>query len=113
MATEQLPASQYEVGGQETVSGWVVTENGWSFEEDSEAHQDAAGQHKCDITYSRRKVLSLSLKAENGTTVDTFDEGGTYTHDAVAYKIRSVNRRNTRGPVEVDLELISQVDLLA
>lgn len=113
MATEQIPATQFQVGGQQVVTGWVVVSSVFGFEEDAEDKQTTAGQFKSKLTYSRRRTLQLTLEAENATTVTTWDTGGSYTHDAVLYIIRNVQRMNTRGPVQVTLDLISSVDQLA
>ena len=113
MATAQLPATKYTIGGQVTVSGWQVISSAWGIEEDAETKYNAAGQFEAEVVYSRRKTLNLTMEADHGTTVTAYDTGGSITISEVVYEIRSVQRTNTRGPVQVTLDLISTVDLLA
>jgi len=113
MATEQLPAAQYEIAGQPTVSGYEVIDAQYGFEEDTEDKMDAAGQFKSKITYSRRKTLQLELEAENGSTPETtYQDGGSVTIDTVDYIIRSATIGRTRGVATVSLDLIAQSDEL-
>ena len=118
---EQLPSAVYVCGGQPTITGWVLTPASYSFEEDSEVKQNAKGRFNAKITYSRRPTLSVTLEAEDGTTLTTFETGGevasgVFTNgagDATAWKIRSASRTKTRGAVSVTLDLIALTDLLA
>jgi hypothetical protein len=116
MAQEQLPAAQYTVGGQETVADHVVISQTDGFEEDGEAKKTAAGQHKCDLTYSRRATRSLVLELAFGADPTTYMEGGgldaSYVPGGEVWEIRSVSRVNTRGPVQLNLELVSLTDTI-
>ena len=119
MATEQLPASQYVIAGQLTLTGYVIPQNAYGIEEDSEIKYDANGRFKCKITYSRRSTLSVSMEVKTGTP--TYQAGGEIASGvfadgagtATAWKIRSATLTKTRGPQMVELDLIAQVDLLA
>ncbi|HAX91571.1 MAG TPA: hypothetical protein DCY07_05095 [Rhodospirillaceae bacterium] len=119
--TEQLPATQYKVGGQPTLAGWQVISATHGLEEDSENKQTASGRFKCKITYSRRPTLQVVLEANSGTTTTTYQTGGEIASgvfaagngSATAWKIRSARKVNTRGPEQVELDLIAQTDLLA
>ena len=121
MATEQLPASTFVIGGQPTLSGWVLPTAQYGFEEDAENKQTGAGRFLCKITYSRRPTLSVTIEAEHGTTLTTYESGGTVASgvfadgagNATAWKIRSANRTKARGVTQVQLDLIAQTDLLA
>ena len=121
MATEQLPATTFTVGGQPTLSGWQVVSATYGIEEDSETKQTASGRFLCKLTYSRRATLQVILEADSGTTTTTYQTGGEIASGvfadqagtATAWKIRSASKANTRGPVQVTLDLISQTDLLA
>lgn len=118
MAQEQLPAAQFTVGGQTAIAGFVVGQEVDGFEEDSEAKQTATGAHKCDITYSRRKTKSLTLELAAGVDSATLNtlymEGGgldeTFLAVGEVWEIRSAQRVNTRGPVQINLELVSLTD---
>lgn len=114
MAAEQLPiANAYTVGGQSTVAKHVVVTESDGFIEDGESKKNAAGQHHCDITYSRRKTKSLTLELADGATVTDYCIGGHVDASFVAngtpaaWEIASVQRVMTRGPVQLNLELIS------
>ncbi len=118
MAQEQLPAEQYAVGGQTEIANYVVISEVDGFEEDTEAKQTAAGQHKCDITYSRRATKSLTLELLAAADATDYVSGGgldaTYGTDGdKVWEIRSVQRVNTRGPIQLQLELVSLVDTIA
>lgn len=113
MAAEQLPsAAAYAVGGQSAVANHVVGQEVDGFIEDGESKQLASGQHACDIVYSRRKTKSLTLELGNGATATDYMAGGhvdaTFAPGGTAaWEIASVQRVNTRGPVQLNLELIS------
>lgn len=113
MAAEQLPiANAYTIGGQSTVANHVVGQEVDGFVEDGEEKKNAAGQHQCDITYSRRKTKSLTLELGSGATVTDYCKGGHVDASFVAggtaaWEITSVQRVNTRGPVQLNLELVS------
>lgn len=119
MATEQLPATQYVIGGQPTLTGYVLPSAQYGIQEDAENKQDANGRHKCKIAYSRRATLSVTLEVTSGTP--TYQNGGEIASgvfadgagNATAWKIRSATLTKTRGPKVVELDLISQTDLLA
>ena len=121
MATTQLPTGQYKVGGQPTLSGWQVITGTYGLEEDSETKYDSNGRFKCKIVYGRRSTLQITMEAISGTTTTTYDNGGQIASgvfadgagNATAWKIRSSSRINTRGPVQVTLDLVAQTDLLA
>lgn len=121
MATEQLPASQFVVGGQPTLTGWTLPQAQYGFEEDSENKTTAAGRFLTKITYSRRATLNVTIEAESGTTLTTYEAGGAIASgvftdgagNATAWKIRSANRTKTRGVTQIELDLIAQTDLLA
>lgn len=113
MAAEQLPsAAGYAVGGQSAVAGYVVGQEVDGFIEEGESKQTPAGAHACDITYSRRKTKSLTLELAHGTDLTDYMQGGhvdaTFAPGGTAaWEIRSVTRVNTRGPVQLNLELVS------
>lgn len=121
MATEQLPASQFIVGGQPTLSGWQLPQSSYGIVEDTETKTTAAGAFKCDITYSRRQTLKVTLEALAGATLTTYTKGGTVASGvfadsagtACAWKIRDVQLAQSRGVTTVELDLIGLVDLLA
>ena len=124
MAQEQLPASQYAVGGQVTASKYQVLSSTYGFEEDTESKSNAAGQHKCDITYSRRQTLNVTLELEDDAVPTLWATGGSIANNATiafpladgstasAWEIRSVSRVHTRGPTQITLDLISTTDLI-
>lgn len=113
MSAEQLPVENaYTVGGQSTVENHVVGQEVDGFIEVGESKQNAAGQHQCDITYSRRKTKSLTLQLGSSATVTDYCEGGhvdsSFAFGGVAaWEITGVQRVQTRGPVQLNLELIS------
>jgi len=113
MAAEQLPsAAAYTLGGQSTVANTVVGQEVDGFMEEGEAKQTAAGQHACDITYSRRKTKSLTLELGNGADPTDYAVGGylDYSFSAggtAAWEITSCRVTKTRGPVQVSLDLVS------
>ena len=121
MATQQLPVDVYVIGGQPTLTGWQLPQAQYGFEEDAEQKTTAAGRFSAKITYSRRSTLNVTIEAESGTTTTTYQTGGGILSgvfadgagNATAWKIRSATKTNTRGPVQVVLDLISQTDLLA
>jgi len=124
MATEQLPASQYTVGGQVAAAKYQVISSSYGFEEDTESKKNGTGQHRCDITYSRRQTLSITVELEDDASDSLWVTGGSIASDATiafpladgstasAWEIRSVQRVNTRGPVQIQLELVSTTDLI-
>lgn len=113
MAAEQLPSTAgLTPGGQSAVANHVVGTEVDGFVEEGESIQTAAGQHLADLTYSRRKTKAFTLELGNGADATLYMEGGsvdaTYAPGGTAaWKIRSVQRINTRGPVQLSLELIS------
>ncbi len=121
MATEQLPTAVYAIGGQPTVSGWVLPQAQYGFEEDSEVKTNSNGRFNAKIAYSRRPTLQVTLEAEHGTTLTTYQTGGAIAGgvfadgggNATAWKIRNATLTKTRGPAQVELDLIAQTDLLA
>lgn len=121
MATTQLPTGQLQVGGQPALTGWNIISGTYGIEEDAETKYDAAGRFKCKIVYGRRATLQVTMEAQSGTTTTTYDTGGGILSgvfadgagNATAWKIRNSTRTNTRGPVQVTLDLIAQTDLLA
>jgi hypothetical protein len=118
MAAEQLPADQYKIGGQPTITGYEVIQATEGFEEDAEDKAKGSGQHKAKITYSRRKTLQLELEAlaagapesyvAGGGLSATFDPAGT----PKVWKVRSATYGLTRGVQTVSLDLISLIDEL-
>jgi len=116
---EQLPSTVYAVGGQLTLSGWVLPENQYGFDEDGETKTKANGSFNADITYSRRQTLSVTIEAETGTDPTTYQVGGQIASGtfakadgstATAWKIRNSTLARTRGPVVVTLDLIALSD---
>jgi hypothetical protein len=118
---EQLPASQFAVGGQSAVVGHIVGQTVDSFEEDTETKTTTAGQFKCEITYSRRATKSFTMELANtGATAADYVEGGCV--DAAfapclpavgVWEIRSATVVKTRGPVQVSLNLVSLTESIA
>jgi len=110
---EQLPiANAREVAGQVAVANHIVLTEVDGFEEDTEARQAANGRHSVDITYSRRKTKTLTMELAHGGDPTLYQEGGHVTASYVpgtpaAWEIRSAQRINTRGPVQIALELVS------
>jgi hypothetical protein len=121
MATEQLPATQYLIGGQPTVTNYVVRSATFGIEEDTEDKQGADGKHVAKLTYSRRKTLQLELEALGTATQGTYQVGGALDVDYVptavggnmVWKIRDASEGLTRGAQTVSLDLISLTDELA
>lgn len=119
-ANQQLPTAVYKVGGQLTKSGWVITENSYGFEEDSEVKTKADGTFNADITYSRRQTLQVTLEALTEADVDEFQVGGQVDSGvfpladgtASAWKINDAKLTKTRGPVQVELDLIQLGDMI-
>ena len=119
MATEQLPANQLVIAGQPTLAGYVLPQAQYGLAEDAETLYDANGRFKCKVTYSRRATLSVTLEVTSGTP--TYQNGGEIASgvftdgagNATAWKIRNATLTKTRGPKIVELDLISQTDLLA
>lgn len=119
MATEQLPAGIYVIGGQPTVAGYQLPQAQYGFEEDQELKYDGKGRFKAKLTYSRRPTLSVTLEVTTGTP--TYQNGGQIASgvftdgagNATAWKIRNATLTKTRGPQVVELDLIAQTDLLA
>lgn len=120
-ANQQLPTAVYQVGGQLTKSGWVITENSYGFEEDSEVKTKADGTFNADITYSRRQTLQVTLEALDAADVDEFQVGGQVDSGvfpladgstASAWKINDATLTKTRGPVQVELDLIQLGDMI-
>jgi len=120
MATTQLPASQYVVGGQPTLNGYVLPQAQYGVDEDAEVKNDQNGRFKCKIAYSRRATLSVSLEVLDGST-PTYQSGGEIAGgvfadgagNATAWKIRSATLTKTRGPQGVEMDLVALTDLLA
>ena len=120
MATEQLPASQFVVGGQSSLTNHVVVREVDGFEEDGEDKITQAGQFKCAITYSRRLTKTLELELLAAATPAHYVVGG-YTDAAyvptvaatAVWEIKSVSQTRTRGPVVMTLELVKLTDQLA
>ena len=118
---EQLPASQFAVGGQSAVVGHIVGPTVDCFEEDNDTKQTSGGQFKCEITYSRRATKQFTMElADTGATAADYVEGGCV--DAAfapclpavgVWEIRSVSVVNTRGPVQVSLNLVSLTESIA
>jgi len=104
----QYPTDQYAVGGQATVSGYIVTSCKLGFVEDKENKQNSNGTHRCKIVYSRRRTWDLEMEAESGTNTTTLVEGGEITIDSVLCNIESVSVTETRGPTLVSLSAIEQ-----
>jgi hypothetical protein len=119
MATTQLPAGTYAIGGQPTINGYVLPQAQYGFDEDAEQKTDGNGRFKAKIAYSRRPTLSVTLEVTSGTP--TYQNGGEIASlvfadgggNATAWKIRSATLTKTRGPQIVELDLIAQTDLLA
>ena len=119
MAAEQLPASQFAVGGQTAVVAYVVGQTVDGFEEDGETKQTTAGQFKCEITYSRRATKELTLELSNTATATYYVSGGCVDASFIpcaaavgVWEIRSATRTNTRGPVQVALSLVSLTEAI-
>jgi hypothetical protein len=119
MATEQTPTA-FTVGGQPTVSGYVVRNAVYGYEEDAEQKKDANGRFLSKITYSRRATLKIDMEAESGTT-PAYNAGGTIASGSITdgagtatgWKIRDAKVTKTRGAIAVSLDLIGLADLLA
>lgn len=119
-ANQQLPTAVYQVGGQLTKSGWVIVQNSYGFEEDSEVKTKADGTFNADITYSRRQTLQVTLEALAAADVDEFQVGGQVASGvfpladgtASAWKITDAKLTKTRGPVQVELDLIQLGDII-
>jgi len=115
---EQL-GTAYKTGGQSTVADHIVVSERDGFEEDGEAKQLATGQHSTDITYSRRKTKSLTLELLTAADATDYIEGGHTDASYVAggspaaWEIRSARVVKTRGPVQVELELVSLTEDIA
>jgi hypothetical protein len=114
---EQLGLT-YATGGQSTVALHIVVSEVDGFEEDGEARQNADGTHSSDITYSRRATKTLTLELAHTASPTAYMAGGhvdaTYNAGGVAaWEIRSVQRINTRGPVQLQLELVSLTESIA
>jgi hypothetical protein len=120
MATEQLPANQYAIAGQPTVTGYEVISASYGIEEDAEDKKGAGGQQKAKITYMRRQTCQLELEALAAATQGAYVVGGVLNASfapgsvpAAVWKIRSVTESTTKGVTTVSLDLIALVDLLA
>ena len=116
----QLPASQFAVGGQDTVTTYIVGTVVDGFEEDSEVKNTTDGQFKCDITYSRRATKDLTLELSNTASATAYVDGGSVDASFVpcaaavgVWEIRGVTRTNTRGPTQVSLQLVGLTELIA
>jgi len=116
---EQLPENQYVVGGQPTVSGYILPQAQYGFEEDADQKQDGNGRFRAKITYSRRPTLTVTLEVLDSTT-PAYQNGGEIASgvfvdgagNATAWKIRNATLTKTRGPWMVELDLIAQTDLV-
>jgi len=117
MATEQLPADQYAIAGQSTITGYEVISETYGIEEDTEDKKDKTGQHKAKLTYMRRQTVSLELEALAAATPGAYLVGGVLDADFApggsVWKIRSATEGLTRGVPTVSLDCIALVDLLA
>jgi hypothetical protein len=122
MATEQLPASQYIIGGQLTLTGYILPTHQYGIVEDTEDKQTAAGQFKCAITYSRRQTLNVTLEVTHGNaTPSVYTKGGTIASgvfadsqgSATAWKIQNVTEARSRGVPVITLDLVALTDMLA
>jgi hypothetical protein len=119
MATVQLPTNQYVVGGMPTLSGYILPSAQYGIQEDAETKYDQDGRFKSKITYSRRSTLSLTLEVTTGTPA--YQNGGEIASgvfaagdgSATAWKIQSATLAKTRGPQVVQMELVSETDLIA
>ena len=119
MATEQLPASTYAIGGQRSVTGYEVIRETQGHVDDGEDKAGPAGAHKARIVYSRRKTLQVELEALTAATAPAsfFVGGGLSDADLAAagtdWKIRDVKYGLTKGVRTVSLDLIKLTDDLA
>jgi len=121
MATQQLPSALYTIGGQPTLAGWQIISAVYGMDVDKEEKKTSTGRFKATIIYSKRPTLQLVMEADSGTTTTPYQTGGqilsgvfaTGTGSATAWKIRNAGKVNTRGAVQVTLDLIAQTDLLA
>jgi hypothetical protein len=124
-ANQQLATAVYALGGQLTLSGWELPQNAYSFEEDTEDKQAASGIFKANITYSRRQTLSVTIEALTASAAASVNAAyitggqvasGVFTladgSTATAWKIRSATRTTTRGPIQVELDLIQLGDMI-
>lgn len=119
MATEQLPAAQYLIAGQATITNYEIIDDSRSFVEDTEDKSDSDGQHKAKITYSRRETVSITADAEAAATPKDYLGGeiasGIIAREdgtASAWNILNATITKTRGVQQVQLELIEQLDQL-
>ena len=117
MATEQLPAATYAIGGQSTIAGYEVISQVWDFEEDGEDKKNGTGQHKARINYSRRRTCQFVLEALTTATAGEYVEGGgldaSFAPGGDAWKVTSVSEGKTRGVPTINLSVIELVDQLA
>ena len=113
MATTQFPADKYAVGGQTDITNWNVMSETTTIVEDAEDRFTPAGQFNSKITYSRRIAKQFVLEATALADEDEFEVGGEVEIDSVDYLITAVSRVNTRGPVQVTLDVITLDDSLA
>jgi len=112
MATTQFPADKYVVGGQTEIANWNVMSETTSIVEDAEDRFKPTGQFNSHIVYSRRIAKQFTLEATALADEDEFEVGGEIEIDSVDYIIQAVSRVNTRGPVQVTLDVITQEDSL-
>jgi len=126
MATEQLPSALYDIAGQPTIAGayadsYEVISASYGLEEDTETKQQANGQFKAEITYSRRETCSLELEALYGVDPTTLVQSGSLASGilvladgstASAWNIRSATLGLTKGVKTVSLDVIQQLDKL-
>jgi len=110
---DQYPTNTLAVGGQGTLTGWDVLEEGGGFEEDARPYKNPNGTHKVDIVYSRRQTKELTLQAQFGTTPATLLQGGTITYGGVLYRIRNFTPRSTQEPLSATLSLIAVADSIS
>jgi len=118
---EQLPASQFAVGGQSAVVGHIVGQTVDSFEEDTETKQTSGGQFKCEITYSRRATKQFTMElAATGATAADYVEGGCVDANFApclpavgVWEIRSASVKKARGAHLIELSLVSLTESIA
>ncbi len=114
---EQLPADVYRLGGQPTISGWIIREAEVGRVDDAENYQNPKGQHSSKVIYSRRPTKRITCETTDGDP-DIYIDGGaltaayapTETPGEMAWKIQDVSVALTRGVTIVTLDIISLTD---